>query len=269
MSRAPAAGVPAAERPAGGAWAYRARVSHQRRTPIRHGFSYRTTLWLVDLDRPPVVRRPLRHRLDFRAADHLSGRGSGGPRAIRAELDAWLATRGVRPAAAERVYMLTGPRTAGHVFNPLTVYYCHAADGALRHVVAEVHNTYGGRHRYLLDVDEAGRARTDKRFYVSPFFGVAGEYLMRFGAPGPRLHVTIALRLPDGEVAFVATLDCRKVATTDRSGIATGAVLRTLLKDPLPGYRVPLLIRIQGVRLLLRGLRITPRPAGAREEDHA
>ena len=36
-------------------------------------------------------------------------------------------------------------------------------------VVAEVHNTYGERHAYLLRPDEAGVAVTDKDFYVSPF----------------------------------------------------------------------------------------------------
>ena len=41
----------------------------------------------------------------------------------------------------------------GYVFNPLTLYWCHDADGVLRHVIAEVHNTYGGRHAYLLPPD--------------------------------------------------------------------------------------------------------------------
>ena len=37
----------------------------------------------------------------------------------------------------------------GYVFNPLSIFWCHDAR-ALRHVIAEVHNTYGGRHAYLL-----------------------------------------------------------------------------------------------------------------------
>ena len=66
--------------------------------------------------------------------------------------------------------MLTNARVLGHVFNPLTVYWCHHPDGTLACVVAEVHNTYGERHCYLLRTDAAGRARTAKEFYVSPFF---------------------------------------------------------------------------------------------------
>jgi DUF1365 family protein len=45
--------------------------------------------------------------------------------------------------------MLAHARVLGHVFNPLTVFWCHAADGTLAAVMAEVHNTYGERHVYL------------------------------------------------------------------------------------------------------------------------
>ena len=45
--------------------------------------------------------------------------------------------------------------------------------------VFEVHNTYGGRHAYLLDVDDRGRAAVDKAFYVSPFNDTSGRYDVR------------------------------------------------------------------------------------------
>ena len=53
--------------------------------------------------------------------------------------------------------------------------------------IAEVHNTYGGRHCYLLHPDERGRASTDKAFYVSPFYPVDGEYRMHLPEPDERL----------------------------------------------------------------------------------
>ena len=56
-------------------------------------------------------------------------------------------------------------------------------------VVAEVHNTYGERHAYLLQPDEAGTAVTGKDFYVSPFFDVTGTYGLRFTlSAGPCVH---------------------------------------------------------------------------------
>ena len=94
--------------------------------------------------------------------------------------------------------MLSNARVLGHVFNPLTVYWCHDGDGSLRCVVAEVHNTYGGRHRYLLHTDERGRAQTGKEFYVSPFYEVAGDYTMSLPEPGERLALSVALHPPQG-----------------------------------------------------------------------
>ena len=81
----------------------------------------------------------------------------------------------------------SGPGRGSYVFNPLSTHWCYRADGSLACLVAEVHNTYGERHAYLLRPDDAGRAEADKEFYVSPFFEVSGRYLMRFSAPGDRL----------------------------------------------------------------------------------
>ena len=65
--------------------------------------------------------------------------------------------------------MLANARVAGHVFDPLSVFWCFDSGGDLACVVAEVHNTYGERHAYLLRPDHTGTARTGKELYVSPF----------------------------------------------------------------------------------------------------
>ena len=52
--------------------------------------------------------------------------------------------------------MLASARVFGHVFNPLSVFWCHDAAGELRCVVVEVHNTYGQRHCYLLETGRHG-----------------------------------------------------------------------------------------------------------------
>ena len=76
--------------------------------------------------------------------------------------------------------MLASARVLGHVFDPLSVFWCYDSSGRLACVVAEVHNTYGERHAYLLQPDEAGTAVTGKDFHVSPFFDVTGTYELRF-----------------------------------------------------------------------------------------
>ena len=99
--------------------------------------------------------------------------------------------------------MLANARVLGHVFDPLSVFWCYDSDGGLVCVVAEVHNTYGERHAYLLRPDEAGTAVTDKGFYVSPFFDVTGTYELRFTLTPDLVATTVTLRRHDA-VAFSA-----------------------------------------------------------------
>ncbi len=93
--------------------------------------------------------------------------------------------------------MLATPRSLGHSFNPLSVFWCTDLDGDLVAIIAEVHNTYGGRHCYLVRPDGVGQAMADKALYVSPFFPVDGAYELQFSALGAPLDVRIALRRPN------------------------------------------------------------------------
>ncbi len=162
---------------------------------------------------------------------------------------------------ADQILLLTSPRTAGHVFNPLSVFYC-LAGGEQVAAVAEVHNTYGGRHVYLLRPDDAGRDQVEKRFYVSPFLPMGGRYLMRPPVPGDTLNVSIALRIGE-KTPFVATLTGAGVPAT------TGNIVRALVRWPLVTLRTSALIRWQGIRIWLRGIPVQPRPADATGNEHA
>ncbi|KOX12542.1 DUF1365 domain-containing protein [Nocardiopsis sp. NRRL B-16309] len=225
---------------------YEATVRHVRAEPVRHAFAHRTYYWLVDLDDLPRPPWPLRLLAGFRAADH----GGGDAASLRADLDAYLAGHGV-DLAGGRVLMLSHARVLGHVFNPLTVYWCHDRGGDLVRVVAEVHNTHGGRHRYLLDVDGRGRAEADKEFYVSPFNRVEGRYRLSLPLPGDRVALTVALHRR-GRPPFVASVrGAHRPATP-------AALLRMALRHPLAPLVGALSIRRQGIGLYLRGLPVHP-----------
>jgi DUF1365 family protein len=154
--------------------------------------------------------------------------------------------------AGGRVLMLANARVLGHAFNPLTVFWCHRPDGSLACVVAEVHNTYGERHCYLLDPDEHGRASTGKELYVSPFQELGGDYAMRLPEPDDRLALSITLR-QHGDTPFVATL--RGTRTRGRR-----------LVPALHQLLVSTLIRWHGVALWLRRVPIVPRPRHVPQE---
>lgn len=221
---------------------YDCRISHTRRTPLKHRFAYRSPMWLVDVDRVAALPRLLRFVNRFDVVDHWAT----GTATLRSGLDSFLAAHGAeRPA---RALLLTGARSFGHCFNPLSVWWCYDATGRRTAVVAEVHNTYRGRHAYLLDLDDSGADTVDKTFYVSPFFAAEGRYRMRIGTPGERLQISIALEL-DGRVPFTATLLGRRHQAGPWG----------LLRHPLAQLRVAALIRFEGIRLWRRKLPIQPR----------
>ncbi|MEU5715112.1 DUF1365 domain-containing protein [Streptomyces sp. NPDC020403] len=227
---------------------YPCAITHVRTSPRRYALRHRTYLWLIDPDRPPRLPRALQPLARFDARDHFGGTAP----TVRAGLERFLRARGV-DLADGTVTMLTHARVLGHVFNPLTVYWCHRPDGSPLCVVAEVHNTYGERHCYLLHPDGAGRVSTGKDFYVSPFFPVDGDYRMRLPEPGPRLDLTVHLER-EGARPFTATVrGIRRPATPAR-------LLRLALRHPLSTLIVSLAIRLHGIRLFLRRLPVQPRP---------
>ncbi|WP_340563630.1 DUF1365 domain-containing protein [Streptomyces sp. GSL17-111] len=233
---------------------YPSEVVHVRNRPLRHTLRHRTYLWLIDVDHPPRLPRPLRPLARFDARDHFAGTASS----LREGLARYLAAHDVRLGDG-RAVMLAHARVLGHVFNPLTLYWCTPEDGSGPCVVAEVHNTYGERHCYLLRPGEAGRVSVAKEFYVSPFFPVDGGYRMRLPEPGERLDLTVHLER-DGARPFTATVRGRRRPAGVRE------LLRAALRHPWSTLAVSAAIRLHGVRLYLRGLPVLPRPRHQAQE---
>jgi DUF1365 family protein len=234
---------------------YRTRIAHGRTERVAHGFSHRHATWLVDLDAVPTLPRGFRVLGTFDARDHL-----GDPHAsLRANVDAYLAAQGV-DLEGGRVLMLANARSFGYTFNPLSVFWCYDRDDALVCVVAEVHNTYGERHCYLLRPDAGGRAGTAKEFYVSPFFAVDGHYEMQFTDPRADGDLRVEITLSRDDLAVF------RASLTGRADPAVPSFLRGALRHPFGGQRVMALIKLQGIRLWLRRLPVVPRPAAPVQE---
>jgi len=227
---------------------YEVTVRHARTAPIDHEVRARSFLWLVDLDALPSLPRLLRPLARFRAADHM-----GDPYcSLRQNFDALLAEHGIDLAGGQ-MRMLASPRVLGHVFNPLSLFWCHGADGSLACVVAEVHNTYGGRHAYVLRTDEAGRASADKQFYVSPFLPVDGRYTMSLPEPDDAVDVVVTLH-PDDAPPFVATMRGTRRPATLRE------LLRLSLRHPIVTRLTVAKIHLHGIALWLRRVPVVRRP---------
>jgi uncharacterized protein len=234
---------------------YRTRITHLRRAPVHHYFEHRGYSWYVDVDELPRLPRWLRPFAGFDARDHLDGRPND---TLRQRIDAFLAQRGI-DLGGGRITALMQARVLGYVFNPLSLYWCHDSDGVLRHIIAEVHNTYGERHAYLLPPDGNRPVMVRKKLYVSPFNAVDGYYLVRAPLPDNELDVRISLHR-DNQPAFVATL------RGTRRPASIGELVWLQVAAPMAPLMGALGIRVQGITLWLRRVPVVPRTETAEKE---
>jgi DUF1365 family protein len=238
---------------------YRTRITHLRRAPVHHYFEQRGYSWYVDLDDLPRLPAWLRPFAKFEARDHLSTPPAAGVAdTLRNRVDAFLAGHGIDLRDGS-ITALVQARVLGYVFNPISIYWCHDSRGVLQHVVAEVHNTYGGRHAYLLPPTGDAPAAVKKKLYVSPFNDVDGYYLVRAPLPDAAVDVTISLHR-ENKPAFVATLH------GDRRKAGIAQILCLQLRAPVAPLMGALGIRVQGITLWLRRVPVIPRTPVAEKE---
>jgi uncharacterized protein len=239
-------------------------VMHARLKPMGHRFSYRVMSLLIDLDRlgeadrlSPLfaVNRPALY--SFREADHGKRDGSS----LRAYAQGCAAERGI-DLTGGRVLLLCYPRLLGFTFNPLSVYFCYRADGALALLIYEVRNTFGDTHAYALPVrpgetSDAGiRQQQEKLLYVSPFVEMAMRYHFRISPPGEQVKLRILETDRDGPL-LSATFNGR------RKPLTTAALLRSFFALPLVTLKIVAAIHWEALRLWLKGARLVPRPDSA------
>ena len=227
-------------------------VMHHRLRPVAHRFVYPvfavrvklsalgrlTGTWFgVDCLRP----------LSLRTRDY-------GPR-DGTDLLAWI--RGVLrdaglPADGD-VWLQTFPRIAGWVFNPVSFWYCHDAAGALRAVLAEVNNTFGQHHRYLLCAEDSGPIGAHtvltcrKQLHVSPFCMVEGGYQFRFTETPATALVCIDYLDRDG--LLLRTAIGGRLQPFDAAHLR-----RALWRQPLLALQVIGRIHWQALRLWVKGV---------------
>jgi len=160
-------------------------------------------------------------------------------------------------AADGEIWLQTFPRVAGYVFNPVSFWHCHDADGRLCAVLAEVNNTFGESHRYLMRVATteggSGTARADKQMHVSPFCEVEGHYRFRFRLGGASHCTGLDYHDSDGLLLRTA-LSGRPVPMTDR------ALAGALLRYPVLGLGIVFRIHWQALRLWLKRVPFFSKP---------
>jgi len=238
---------------------YTCRVMHRRRVAPLYRFVYRVFYLLLDVDHIDQAGRGLRlfshnrfNLLAFHDRDHGDGSGD-----LRGWAERVLAGGGI-DLAGGRIRLLTLPRLLGHAFNPISLWYCEHRDGSLRAVIAEVNNTFGERHNYLLAANGAPMPlaapyEKDKCFHVSPFFGVAGRYRFTLAEPRERVRLVIH-ESRDGQPLLDATLAGQRLALRD------AAILKLAALMPFMTLKVVAGIHWEALKIWLRGGKFHSKP---------
>lgn len=92
------------------------------------------------------------------------------------------------------IWLTCFPRLFGYAFNPISFWHCYDSKSQLCAVIAEVNNTFGETHNYVIahkdlsPITEKDWFTSDKVFHVSPFFPVSGRY--EFCFKGHPRHTT-------------------------------------------------------------------------------
>ncbi|HUO52803.1 MAG TPA: DUF1365 domain-containing protein [Gemmatimonadaceae bacterium] len=243
---------------------YRGAVRHRRFFPVPHEFRFPLFMLYLDLDELPglLPRSPLfgaeRARpLSFHRADHAGDPARPLADVVRDEVER---AGGRRPEGPIR--LLTHVRTFGHVFNPVSFFYCFDARGErVESVVGEVTNIpWRERHLYVGHerADEgrnAGKHRWQftKAMHVSPLMGMNQRYDWRFTDPGHRLAVQMDVT-ENGRTALDATL------VMSREPLTNAALAANMVRFPLMTLQVVAAIHFQAFRVWWKGNPYYPRP---------
>lgn len=241
---------------------YEGYVEHKRKKPKEHVFRYGLYFYCFDLDELGYLDRtvPLFGYNRIRPAsifdkDYLEEDYES----IRQKVERRLAGQAFAPDIA-RIFLVTSARYLNYIFNPVSFYYALSKGNELLCVLAEVNNTFGEKHLYILndrkDLGGNGPARYQARkaFHVSPFNNIEGDYHFAFSPLGEKLQITIEL-VQGGEVLLEARLFGSARALT----VKNHACL--FLRHPLMAHLTMPRILFEAMRLFfLRRLKYIEKP---------
>ncbi len=238
---------------------YVGHVMHRRTRPREHRLRYRIFSLLLDLDEIDLLAKRLRlfsrgrfNLFAFYDRDYAAGTREP----LRAQVERYLAAAGMDLGSGS-IRLLTMPRFLGFAFNPLSVYFCHDPEGALRAVLYEVNNTFGQRHSYLLPVEQTDRAIRQgcaKHFHVSPFMGMDMSYAFRLAPPAERLSLAITGSDDAGPIITA-------VHSATRRPLTDAELLKAFATHPLLTVKVVGGILWEALKLWAKGVPVRDRPA--------
>lgn len=238
---------------------YTGTVTHRRLGTQSHSFRYRTYSILIDIDRIDDVaygNALLSHNRWNLFSIHDRDHGPRDGSSLRPWIENQLTAAGIDLQGGP-IRLLSFPRILGYTFNPLSIWFCHHADGSLRAILHEIHNTFGHNHSHLVPIqsstDRPLRHSFAKELHVSPFFDRDGSYTFTIRPPAERFSVSIDYRVAN-ERRLKATMASRRIPLTTRN------LARVFVTHPLLTLKVTTGIHWNALKLWLKGAKYRPVP---------
>ena len=237
-----------------------AQVFHKRLAPSINQFSYRVFYICFDIAKTKNICSKFLslnrfNFFSFYEKDH--GRRDG------SSLDSWikeiLLSQNIN-FHVKKIFLMTHPRILGYAFNPVSFWFCLNEQEELIAVLAEVNNTFGENHNYLIFNHDCSPIQSnqwfdaDKQFHVSPFFEVKGSYKFRFIFDRNKIAAWIDYLSDSKQKSLLTNVVCRKINLNDR------ALLVQFFTIPLMTLKVITLIHWQALKLLFKGNKYIPKP---------
>jgi len=230
---------------------------HHRFSPKEHRFNHRIFMFCMDLDEIEILSDRfllLSHNrfnlFSICDRDHLQKEN----RSIKEKVIEYVRANGVNLDTDCRIKLITLPRIAGYIFNPVSFYFISNSKSEPLCALAEVSNTYHERKPYLLNqlTNDRFRLRVPKHFYVSPFSSLELEFDFDLGLPADRLDIKIN-EFDEDRMVLSSSL------TGDVRPFTGRRICWYAIKYPLLTLKVIAIIHWHALRLKLKGIRHHPK----------
>lgn len=221
------------------------KIWHARMAKAKHTFEYPVYFFELDVDRLSDLEQKCFlfgfnrwNVLSIREKDFLRP----GSESLRQKVEALLIGQGITEKPFS-IQVVTQLRYWGWVFNPVSFFFCRNTEGKLLAVIADVNNTFGEGHAYVLSEFALIRpdcfdARAPKVFHVSPFFDRKGEYRFEFDFSKTD-EVRIVLDYYEGGNLLLASS-----WVGNKKAFETSTALSTLCRYPFAGWLTVIRIHI-------------------------
>ncbi|NBV42248.1 DUF1365 domain-containing protein [bacterium] len=233
---------------------------HERLTPKKHRFAYRHYWLAISLEELSILNKSVigfsHNRFNWVSiydSDYLGEE----PKSILEKVD-WVIKEKAFRDQVVRVVLVTSPRFLGIRFNPVNLYYLYDNTDEILGVVAEVSNTFGETHLYVLENGQKiGKFPAVyshiKEFYVSPFNDLKGHYDFFLTNPTGEIDIRINL-IRDGRAIMLSQFKGGSIPMSSRG------LWATILGYPLTGLTTFFLISINALILKLKGVKSLLKP---------